>query len=121
MMAVGGLEQGQGLRALKERGHFELTASPVLLLLLNLADALFTSVYLHLGVAEEANPLMRMAWEASPLTFMVVKLSVVSAGLFVLCLSRGTKMAEWALKASVGVYAVLLAWHLAFLAHVVTS
>ncbi len=117
-MAVG--EVAQGLRALKQRGVFELSASPVLLLFLNLADALFTSVYLHLNVAQEANPLMRMAWEASPLTFMVVKLAVVSAGLFVLCLYRGTRLADLALKLAVGVYAVLLAWHLAFLAHVLS-
>jgi hypothetical protein len=109
------------LGALRRSGAFDLTTPAVALLVLNLLDGLFTTVYLHLGVAEEANPLMRMAWEVSPLTFMVSKLAVVSVGLGVLCLYRETKLAAAALKIAVGIYTVLLVWHLAFLAHLVVG
>lgn len=116
-MAVGGMTRH--IDALRRSGAFELTAPAAVLLVLNLLDGLFTTAYLQLGLAEEANPLMRMAWEVSPLAFMAVKLAVVSAGLMVLCAHRGTKLADVALKLAVALYAVILVWHLAFLAHLV--
>lgn len=107
------------VEALRRGSVFELSTPAVVLLVLNLLDGLFTTAYLHLGVAEEANPLMRLAWEVSPLLFMGVKLAVVSAGVAVLCAHRGTRLADVALKLAVGLYAVILVWHLAFLAHLV--
>lgn len=95
------------------------SAPAITLLLLNLADGLFTLTYLQLGVAYEANPIMRAAYEFSPLGFMAMKLLVVNLGVAVLCWFRTSRFAQWALKASVFVYAVILVWHLAFLAHLI--
>ncbi len=88
----------------------------ILLLLLNLLDGIFTTVFLQLGLAEELNPLMRLCWERSPLTFMAAKLCMVNVGIWLLWLNRRTRAARLALMAGVCVYAIVLVWHLAFLA-----
>lgn len=98
-------------------GGFTPSAPAVLLLVLNLLDGLFTLSYLQMGVAQEANPVMRAAYELSPVGFMALKLLVVNVGVVVLVLHRDSRVAQWALKAAVGVYAVIVTWHLAFLAH----
>ena len=40
-----------------------MSPASVALLVLNLLDGLFTLIFLQLGVAEELNPLMRLAYE----------------------------------------------------------
>lgn len=95
------------------------TAPAVTLLFLNLLDGLFTLAYLQFGVAEEANPVMRAAYEVSPMWFMAVKLFVVNAGVLVLSTYQQTRIAQVALKIAVGLYAVIVTWHLAFLAHLI--
>ncbi|MFN7134829.1 MAG: DUF5658 family protein, partial [Myxococcales bacterium] len=57
---------------------------------LNSLDAGFTAMFVRLGVATEANPLMAVLITASPALFVGVKLAVVNAG--ALCL--------WALRHS---------------------
>ena len=64
------------------------------LLVLNLLDGLFTLAFLQAGVAEEANPLMRMAYEHSPLAFMGIKLGLVNAGAALLWINRETSAAR---------------------------
>jgi hypothetical protein len=91
----------------------------VLLLVLNLLDAVFTLTFLQIGVAEEANPIMRMAYESSPLSFMAIKLGIVNLGVAVLSSYREAVLARFALKFAVAIYAVIVTWHLAFLAHVI--
>lgn len=102
-------------------GSLTATAPAVTLLFLNLMDGLFTLIYLQLGLAQEANPVMRAAYEFSPMGFMAAKLAVVNAGTFVLCLYQQARVAQVALKASVALYAVIVTWHLAFLANLITS
>ena len=92
------------------------TLPAVTLLVLNLLDGLFTLTYLQLGVAEEANPLMRLAYEVSPLGFMAFKLLVVNAGVLVLAMNHGARLARWAKHLATLAYAVIVTWHLAFLA-----
>jgi len=86
------------------------------LLVLNVLDGAFTIAFLGLGVAEEANPLMRLAYEQSPLGFMLLKLSVVHAGIGLLWVGRGALAARVALWASVALYAGIVGYHCAFLA-----
>jgi hypothetical protein len=93
----------------------------VLLVFLNLVDAVFTLSFLHLGVAEEANPLMRAAWNTSPMVFMVVKLMAVNAGALLLWTHRDARAARVALKGGALLYAGIAVWHLAFLATLVRS
>jgi hypothetical protein len=87
------------------------------LLLLNLLDGLFTLLFLQLELARELNPLMRVAYEASPLSFMALKLGIVHFGVYVLCLHQELPVARVALRGGVVLYAAIVAYHLAFVAH----
>ena len=98
-------------------GHFPVIGVAALLLLLNLTDGLFTLTFLQLGVAEELNPLMRVAYERSPLLFMGFKLAIVGTGVALLCAHHEHRLAQWALKAGLGLYAVINVYHLAFVAY----
>lgn len=99
-------------------GSRAILATPqvVLLLVLNVLDGLFTLTYLELGLAHEANPLMREAYALSPLGFMVFKLLVVNAGVWVLAAHWSSRLARGALGAATFAYAVIVVWHVAFLA-----
>jgi hypothetical protein len=98
---------------------FHITPAAVLLLVLNLLDGLFTLTFLQLDVAEELNPLMRAAYESSPLLFMLSKLIIVNAGLSLLCVHRGMRASRLAIRAGALIYAVINVYHLAFLTHLV--
>ncbi|WP_224249685.1 DUF5658 family protein [Hyalangium gracile] len=100
-------------------GSFYLSPASVALLVLNLLDGLFTLTFLQLDVAEELNPLMRVAYESSPLVFMVSKLIIVNAGLTLLCLHRTLRASRLAIRAGALIYAIINVYHLAFLAHLV--
>nr|WP_244237503.1 DUF5658 family protein [Corallococcus llansteffanensis] len=99
---------------------FYMSPASVALLMLNLMDGLFTLLFLQLGVAEELNPVMRAAYEHSPLLFMFSKLLIVNAGLCLLCLHRKLKASRFAIRAGAVVYAIIVVYHLAFLAHLVS-
>ena len=86
-------------------------------LILNLADALFTLVYVRLGVAREGNPFMASALGRGALGFMIVKLGLVSLCVLLLVRLRERKAAgrapSLALIGSAVAYATLLIYHLA--------
>jgi hypothetical protein len=103
------------LRSFADTRAVALSPETVCLLFFNLLDGIFTLIFLQLGVATELNPLMRSAYELSPLVFMVAKLAVVSGGLLLLCLHRGTRLARWATMAGAVLYAAIVAYHLTFL------
>jgi hypothetical protein len=118
-MAQGGGAVGLGGMVVRG-GAIAPTAPAVTLLFLNLVDGLFTLAFLQLGIAEEANPIMRLAYEASPLGFMAVKLGLVNAGVLVLALHGAARLARVALKAATFLYAVIVVWHCAFLLHLIS-
>ncbi len=89
-----------------------LTLVAAAVLLLNLADALFTLVYLHVGLAEEANPFMVSALAHGPVGFMLIKLALVSLGVLLLFRLRQRRAASVALVASAVAYGSLLIFHL---------
>jgi hypothetical protein len=103
--------------AVLEGASFHITPAAALLVVLNLLDGLFTLTFLQLEVAEELNPLMRLAYEHSPLAFMASKVAIVSAGLSLLCLHRALRLSERAIQAGAALYACIDVYHLAFLAH----
>ena len=105
--------QGLGV----EGASFHITPAAVLLLLLNLMDGVFTLTFLQLNVAEELNPLMRVAYEHSPMSFMAIKLVVVSLGLSLLCLHRSMNLSQRAIQAGAALYVVIDIYHFAFLTH----
>jgi hypothetical protein len=100
---------------LSARVPISLVAAAVLVL--NLADALFTLVYTRLGVAHESNPLMDRALGHGPVGFMIVKLGLVSLGVVLLVRLHERRSAiratELALAGSALAYATLLVYHLA--------
>jgi hypothetical protein len=112
MAAAAGWRQEAKGTALAPRAF---TRSAAALLWLNLLDGLFTMLFLQLGVAEEANPVMRWAYEESPLTFMGLKLASVQLGLWLLCRHPGFWTARAALHLGALLYAGLVAYHLSWL------
>lgn len=92
------------------RCRLTLIASAVVIL--NLLDAVFTLAYTSSGVATEANPVMDHALDASPLTFMLVKLSLVSLAVLLLWRMRHRRTAVVGLIGASVTYTTLLLYHL---------
>jgi hypothetical protein len=109
------VDEGRGHSA-SCRGDFTVSLSPVVVLFGNLLDGLFTLTLLQLRLVHEANPLMRWMYQASPLSFMTVKLAVVQLGLLVLCLQRGNRASRLAIDAGAALYAAIVCWHLTVIA-----
>ena len=110
-----------GRGGLVGNGALSPTVPAVTLLCLNVMDGLFTLAFIELGMASEANPLMRAAYDVSPLSFMAVKLVVVNAGVLLLTWQRAARVARLALRCAVVLYAMIVVWHLAFIAHLLTG
>jgi hypothetical protein len=96
-----------------------LRARMMALLLLNLADALFTLAFLQLHLAEEANPLMAAAYAGSPVLFLVVKLALVHGGALLLWIHRSSAAARAALAAGVALYGAIVVYHCSFAARLI--
>lgn len=89
----------------------------VAVLILNLFDTLFTLAFLQLELADEANPLMSLAYRSSPLSFVLIKLSMVQLGIMILHFNRRFRAAQYALNLGAAVYAGIVCYHLAFVTH----
>ena len=98
------------------RGHFTVSLSPAVVVFGNLLDGLFTLTLLQLRLVHEANPLMRWMYQASPLSFMTVKLAVVQLGVVALCRQRGNPASRLAIKAGAVLYAAIVCYHLTVIA-----
>jgi hypothetical protein len=80
-------------------------------LVLNLADAIFTLVWVRAGLAREANVLMRDLVNDHAVLFVVVKLALVTFGSWVLWRRRDRP------AAAVGVFLVFLVYYAILLYH----
>ncbi|MEZ4362166.1 MAG: DUF5658 family protein [Kofleriaceae bacterium] len=78
----------------------------------NLLDAVFTLIYTHVGLAEEANPLLRAVLADSPVRFMLVKLGLVSMGVALLWRLRRRRSAVAGLVTAGAAYVWLVVYHL---------
>jgi hypothetical protein len=85
-------------------------------LVLNLLDAMFTLFAVKSGLAAEANPLMDELLTASPLRFMIVKLALVSMGIWVLWQFRERRSAVIGSLGAVSIYGLILVHHIQGLA-----
>jgi hypothetical protein len=81
----------------------------------NLLDGLFTLTMLQLRMVNEANPLMRWMYQASPLSFMAAKLGIVQLGLVLLCSQRGHRTSQIAINAGAALYVAVVFYHLTIL------
>ncbi len=79
---------------------------------LNLLDAVFTLWWVRLGLAEEANALLRDLVSERPLMFMLVKIILVSLGAMFLWLRRRQAFAVIAIFAVFFIYYLVLLHHL---------
>jgi hypothetical protein len=86
---------------------FTITDAAVALLMGNLIDAVVTLLLLQLRAAEELNPLMRWAYEGSPLIFIAAKIAMVHLSVLLLCFHRRTPMARMAERLSAMFYSAL--------------
>lgn len=88
----------------------------VLILVLNLVDAIFTLCLVGGGLAVEANPLMATALAESPVAFVAAKMALVSLGILFLWRMRQHRFAAMAIVVSMFVYAAVIAYHVGGLA-----
>lgn len=89
-----------------------------LVICFNVLDLLFTALYLTLGVATEANPLLAAAWELHPMAFVAAKSLLVGFGLAVLHVCRNRAAAQIGMGGALLVYAAVVGWHVIHLDHV---
>src|SRR5229473_1861898 len=75
----------------------------VAILVLNLLDALFTMAFLKFNFAEEANPLMNLAYRTSPIGFVLLKLAMVQVGILILHHHRRGCGLRWHRELSSGI------------------
>ena len=92
-----------------------ITGATVALVFGNLLDGMFTLVLLQLRLAHEMNPLMRVAYEHSPLAFMLAKLSFVQLGLLLLKFNPHARASDLAVKAGAALYTAIPVYHLVVL------
>ena len=97
---------------MKESTRSLVTWAAMIVVILNLVDAIFTLAYTSAGLATEANPIMDFALAKSPVVFMVFKLAIVSGGVFVLWRLRHRRAAAFGMMSSTAVYCSLLVYHL---------
>lgn len=88
------------------------------LLLLNLVDALCTITWVELNIAWEANPVMAVALDGSPVLFMISKMALVQLGTWLLVSHQQARAARMALGFGCALYVGIAAWHAALLARV---
>lgn len=82
------------------------------ILMLNIADAIYTLGYVQSGLAVEDNPLMADLLAHSPLAFVLGKLGLVCLGLFLLWRKRHQPLASCGLVVLFMVYYGILMVHL---------
>ena len=97
----------------------KLSMAAYAVIILNLVDAMFTLVYIKMGMATEGNPLMGQALSHSPVGFMACKLALVSGGVLLLWRLRHRKSAMTGLFATTAAYTCLFAYHLSAVPHLI--
>ena len=91
-------------------GWLELIVRAIIVL--NVADAVLTIAWVSAGEATEANPVMAELAERFPLSFVAVKMSLVSLGTLLLWRHRARPLAVVATFVAFLVYYFLLLYHL---------
>ena len=88
----------------------------VAVVVLNLLDAVFTLLWVELGIATEANILLTGLLDSSAVAFMVVKLALVSLGVMLLYRQRERRLAVVGLVVCMAAYNALLIYHFGIVA-----
>jgi len=88
-------------------------------LAMNVADALFTLVWIRSSLASEANPLLRDLAHGRPILFVAVKLALVGLASWLLWRNRQRPLAVVFIFVAFGAYYALLLAHVGFLSAIV--
>tara|TARA_B100000427_G_scaffold250125_1_gene213350 strand:- start:119 stop:448 length:330 start_codon:yes stop_codon:yes gene_type:complete len=86
------------------------------LVVLNLYDAICTFVWVTSGLAEEANPLMATLLDLSPLYFMLVKMTLVNFGIWLIWQNQQHVFAKFATIPAFVLYALVALKHTVYIA-----
>jgi hypothetical protein len=90
-------------------------------LVLNLLDVVFTLIWVHTGLAREANPLLSHLVVAHPVVFVSAKVALVSFGSWVLWRYRQKQLAALAALLLVAAYYTVLLIHARILGSLVPA
>jgi hypothetical protein len=82
------------------------------IVILNLADALFTILYTTSGLAREGNPFMETVLTAGPVLFVLTKVMLVTVAVLFLWRYRHRSSVVLGLLGSTAVYVVVIGYHL---------
>ena len=100
--------------------HFRWVRTIIFMILtLNFLDATLTYLWVSLGLASEANPLLRNLIEESPLLFFLTKFALVTLGVWLLWRNRMRASAVVGIFAAFLVYYWILLYHLSHLSDLV--
>lgn len=89
----------------------EITRWSLAVLLGNLGDALSTLTFLQLQMAHEVNPLMSLAYQISPMSFVAAKLALVHLAMLLLYMNRHLRAARVGETLGGLAYVALMGWH----------
>jgi heme/copper-type cytochrome/quinol oxidase subunit 2 len=78
--------------------------------ILNVLDAILTSLVVGSAIATEANPLMRSLLNYGIVPFITVKLSVIISSIYVLWKYRKRKIAKYGAIACAFIYTILITY-----------
>jgi hypothetical protein len=92
------------------------TPAATVLLVGNLLDAVFTLTLLELHAAREMNPLLKWAYEASPLAFVLAKLSMVQLSLLLPLRLAGPVAAALVVRGGAALYTSVVGYQIVLLA-----
>lgn len=90
-------------------------------LILNLFDAVFTLLWVRMGLAEEANTLLDELVNDHPVAFVLVKLGLVGMGSWLLWYRRKSPLAVIAIFAVFLVYYAILLVHVQYASQLIGS
>ena len=119
MVGMGAAAQERGMVVGTPRQYGWLNAIIKAVLVLNLADAIFTLVWVWAGLATEANALMAGLVERQPVVFVAAKLGLTSLGSILLWRLRRHPIAVVGIFGVFLVYYWVLIYHLSYLSYLV--
>lgn len=81
------------------------------LIILNVYDALFTSIWVLSGLATEANPLMSVLLEKNVCLFILTKLLLVNLGIWIVWQNLNNFLARLSICLSFAIYFIVCLFH----------
>jgi hypothetical protein len=87
------------------------------ILVLNLIDAVLTIYWVRNGLAYEMNPLLAESVQHFPIMFVLIKLSLVGLGVYVLWRNRSNRLAMGAIFVAFAAYFGLFLYHISYISY----